>query len=77
MYAAEYRVCLIGDRSAPQAQTQSCQLRLNDNVESGTEAKDDEHPNHIPYMIEWRVTLNNGTLIKDTEQDLKFTPCSY
>jgi hypothetical protein len=34
-------------------------------------------PESIKYVIEWKVTLNNRVLAKDTEQDLVFQPSLY
>lgn len=34
-------------------------------------------PKSIEYLVEWKVTLNNQILAKDTEQDLVFKPSAY
>lgn len=65
------------EHSTPLPQSQSGRLRFHDHIESDDGATGDEHPSYIPYIIEWRVTLNNRVLAKDTEQDLDSTPSSY
>lgn len=75
--SSEYSFCHFGEHSQARAQSQSRQSRLIDNLDSGNGATDNEYPDYMPYIIEWKVTLNNRTLIKDTEQDLRSNPCSY
>jgi hypothetical protein len=68
---------LFGEHSTPLPQSQPSRLRFLDNLESDNGATDDEHPTYMPYVIEWRVTLNNQVLAKDTEQDLVLSPSLY
>lgn len=38
---------------------------------------DEDSPSSIIYLIEWKVTLNNRILAKNTEQDLVLKPGAY
>jgi len=50
-------------------------IQLNDWDQEKT--YDEDPPNYIYYSIEWKVTLNNKMISKDTEQDLMLAPTSY
>ncbi|GFF98316.1 conserved hypothetical protein [Aspergillus udagawae] len=67
----------FGERSTPLPRFQPGRLRFLDDLESDNGSTDDKHPTYMPYVIEWRVTLNNQVLAKDTEQDLVSNPSSY
>ncbi|KAL2811012.1 hypothetical protein BDW59DRAFT_179413 [Aspergillus cavernicola] len=71
---SEYSFYPIGERSPPVAQSQPGQLRFVDNVDnvdSDNGPTDDEHPSYIPYIIEWRVTLNNRQIKQEAERVLR------
>lgn len=67
-----------GDRSSSSHRpTSDCLGFLEDtelNRRGATQANISES---IKYLIEWKVTLNNRFLAKDTEQDLAYKPNTY
>jgi hypothetical protein len=65
---------ILGERSTPSPQSQTGKPGFLDEAEWDGRV-DDEHALH--YLIEWKVTLNNRVLAKDTEQDLVLKPSSY
>lgn len=71
-------VYTYGDRSSPSHRPASDCLGFLDDTElnwGGTYHEDT--PKSIDYLVEWKVTLNNRILAKDTEQDLVFKPSAY
>ena len=69
---------MYGDLSSPLHRPASDRLGFLDDTElnqGGTYNEDT--PKSINYLIEWKVTLNNQILAKDTEQDLVFKPSAY
>lgn len=64
-------------RSTPVPQSQLTQPHFLNDSGFGITTTDDGHQSYIPYIIEWRITLNNRVLAKDTEQDLVSSPNLY
>jgi hypothetical protein len=66
-----------GHRSTPR-QTPSNRGNIFRDSEWDYSATDNEEPQpSLHYTIEWRVTLNNRVVAKDTEQDLALDPDLY
>ncbi|PGG95858.1 hypothetical protein AJ79_09839 [Helicocarpus griseus UAMH5409] len=63
----------FGEPSTPLCQSEPGRLGFLDEAgfNSGR-TYDEDSPTSINYLIEWKVTLNNRLLMKDTEQDLVF-----
>lgn len=75
--ASEYSFSSHGEHSTPLPQSQSGQLHFLDHVKPDDRPTDDEHTSYRPYIVEWRVTLSNQVLVKDTEQALDSAPSLY
>lgn len=68
---------IIGGRSTPSGHSESRHLGFLEESEYHEGTYDENSPASIKYLIEWKVTLNNRILAKDTEQDLTLKPSSY
>ncbi|OQE62923.1 hypothetical protein PENNAL_c0256G06018 [Penicillium nalgiovense] len=69
---------ILNERSSPLHQPQTREvgfLPVVEHEDGGT--WDGQSTNCIHYQIEWRVTLNNRVVTKDTEQNLALPPSSY
>ncbi|KAA8641539.1 uncharacterized protein ATNIH1004_011675 [Aspergillus tanneri] len=66
-----------GEPSTPLHRLESGRLGFLDDAELNRGAYNEDAPKSTNYLIEWKVTLNNRPLAKDTEQDLVFKPSSY
>ena len=66
-----------GGGSTPLGHPESCRLGFLDEPEYHDGTYNEGSPSSIIYLIEWKVTLNNRILAKNTEQDLVLKPSSY
>ena len=66
-----------GGGSTPLGHPESCRLGFLDKSEYHDGTYSEGSPSSIIYLIEWKVTLNNQILAKNTEQDLVLKPSSY
>ncbi|CRL31538.1 unnamed protein product [Penicillium camemberti] len=64
------------DRSSARQRPSTLPL-LQESEWEPEKAYDEDPPNCIHYFIEWRVTLNKKTVVKDTEEDLVLAPGAY
>jgi len=66
------------DRSSPSHRpAPDCLGFLDDTELNWGRTYNEDTPKSIDYLVEWKVTLNNRILAKDTEQDLVFKPSAY
>lgn len=64
---------VLEGRSSPSYQHPSNQLGfLQDDEPENGRTNNRRSPSSLVYVIEWKVTLNNRLLKRDTEQDLVF-----
>ena len=66
-----------GGGSTPLGHPESCRLGFLNKPEYHDGTYNEGSPSSIIYLIEWKVTLNNQILAKNTEQDLVLKPSSY
>ncbi|CAG7925979.1 unnamed protein product [Penicillium olsonii] len=69
---------VLGYDSNPAIQTRPNTLPLLQESEwDKDKVYDEDPPICLHYFIEWRVTLNNKAVVKDTEEDIVLTPNAY
>lgn len=52
-------------------------IQIHQYKQGGTTQNNEGAPKSTNYLTEWKVTLNNRILAKDTEQNLVFKPSAY
>ncbi|KAK2810293.1 hypothetical protein FQN50_003024 [Emmonsiellopsis sp. PD_5] len=69
---------VLDERYTPLQESQPSQLGFHQVPEWANRGTSNEQPpTSICYLIEWRVTLNNRIVAKDTEQNLVLAPSAY
>jgi hypothetical protein len=60
-----------------QQRTQVNKLGFCQFADRDSNSTNDEHPPTLQYSIEWKVTVNNRSKLKETEQDVVLAPAVY